>query len=369
VLRWAWKSLLSQRAGLLGSAAGVAGAFILVIFFDAVFRGESEQIVAYIKHSQPDVWVMQGGVSNMHMASSYIWDWKADKIAAMPGVVNVTPILYLNTAIKIGGNDYFGYVVGLLEDSKRGGPWSMAAGRATPNEGEAVIPATFSRITDVGMGDSIFLTDRELEVVGLSEGTYSMANPIIFVAFPDLEDIVSSTGTFSYLLVDAVEGTDVRELGNRIEAEVEKVNAMAHGDFIDSDFKMAMHMGVEIIAMMTVIGSALAALIVAFTAYTHVMRKRRELAISKALGFHNSSIYAGVILQSAVITLLGFLLAAAFAFVVMPQISALVPQVTLVVSAGAVAKVGLVALGVAVLASLIPAYLVSRLAPASVFQI
>ena len=101
MLRWMLKSLWMQRLGVLSSAAAVAAAFLLVLFMDAVFRGESTQVVAYIRNTNPDVWVMQRGVSNMHMASSFIWDWKAEKVASLAGVKQVTPILYLNTMLLV----------------------------------------------------------------------------------------------------------------------------------------------------------------------------------------------------------------------------------------------------------------------------
>lgn len=81
MLRWAWKSLIIEPWYLLTSVSAIGGAFALVLFFEAVFAGESRQIVAYVRHSNADVWVMQRGVSNMHMATSFIWDWKADSIA------------------------------------------------------------------------------------------------------------------------------------------------------------------------------------------------------------------------------------------------------------------------------------------------
>ena len=93
MLNWTIKSLFSQRGSLIGSSIGIASAFILVIFFSAVWRGESEQIVAYPNKMKPEVWVMQKGVSNMHMAMSFVWDWKADVIRKMPEVKSVTAIL------------------------------------------------------------------------------------------------------------------------------------------------------------------------------------------------------------------------------------------------------------------------------------
>lgn len=370
MLKWAWKSLISQRGMLVGSALGIAGAFLLVIFFGAVFRGESGQIIAYPANIKPDVWVMQRGVGNMHMAMSFVLDWKADRIEAMDDVKRVTPILYQATVVRMRDWESFAFIVGLLPESKnRAGPWKMAAGRQIEHQGEAIIPDVLSDITGVGIGDSIAITDKNFTVAGLSAGTFSSANPIIFVPFSDLEDILSSTGTYSYLLVDAEDGVDPRALAERIRREVPKVNALLHEEFIKNDFQMAMQMGVEIIFMMTVICSALAALIVGFTTYSLVMRKRRELAIVKALEFRNSSVLFSVVFQSVILTSLGFLFAVAFALVVIPHIPSLVPQLTLDVSFSAIARIGLVALLVAILGSLIPAYMVSRLDPATAFHI
>jgi putative ABC transport system permease protein len=369
VFRWAWKTLVSQWGALLGSAAGIASALVLVIFFHAVFRGESTQIVAYPDHMQPDIWVMQTGVYNMHMANSFVWDWKADRIARIPGVRQVTPILYLNSVVNAGSMESFSFVVGLTADSRRAGPWAMQAGKAMPAPGEAVIPDVLSRLAGIGIGESITLTDKTFRVVGLSEGTFSMANTIIFVAFEDLQDILTSTGTYSYLLVDAEDGVDSKALAATIMDEVEKVNALPHAAFIENDFHMAMQMGVEIIFMMTVICSLLAVLIVGFTSYSQVVNKRRELAIAKALGVCSRSLIGSVLFQSMTVTLLGYALAVLFALTVIPRISLLVPHVTLIVASDAIVQIGIVALLASMLGALIPAWFVARLDPASAFHV
>lgn len=369
MLKWAIKSLFSQFGSFVGSSLGIASAFILVIFFDAVWRGETVQIVAYPDNMKPDVWVMQSGVGNMHMAMSFVWDWKADKIKRMPEVENVTPILYLNNVIAAGDTKMFAFIVGLLPNAERAGPWAMRAGRTLQNPGEAIMPDVLADITGVGIGDTFNIADKVFTVVGLSSGTFSSANAVLFVPFSDLEDILSSSGTYSYLLVDAKQGVDAHVLAAKITDEVEKVNALTHDAFIKNDYAMAKQMGVELIIIMTIICSVLAALIVGFTAYSLVMRKRRELAIARALGIRNISILTGVMLQSAIVTLCGFIIAVLFAELVIPIIPALVPQITAVVSAAALIQLGLVAIVVAVVGAMIPAYIVTRLDPASVFHV
>ena len=369
MFNWAWKTLFSQKGSLIGSALGIASAFILVMFFESVWRGETEQIIAYPNHVKPDVWVMQNGVGNMHMAMSFVWDWKADRIASMPEVQQVTPILYMANVVNAGDQKLFAFIVGLLPNATRAGPWEMSAGREVQNPGEVVIPDVLVNITGVGIGENIQIADKTFTVVGLSKGTFSSANAVMFVPFDDLQDILSSTGTYSYLLVDAEEGIDPNQLAKKIRDNVEKVNALPHEEFIENDYALAEQMGVEMIMMMTSICSALAVLIVGFSTYSMVTRKRRELAIAKALGITNTTVFLGVMTQAILLTLLGFLIATAFVLTVVPQLPTLVPQLTVSISMLSIAQMGAIALLIAVGGALIPTFLLLRLDPATAFHV
>ncbi|ODU32580.1 MAG: hypothetical protein ABS93_00055 [Thiobacillus sp. SCN 62-729] len=369
MLRWIFKTLWQQKGSLFSSASGVAAAFVLLIVLDAAFVGESNQIVAYIRHVNPDVWVLQKGVSNMHMATTFVWDWKVKQVAELPGVKQATPILYVNTVVKAGGRNWFSYVVGLKPDSTRAGPWAMAEGRALPMDGEIVLPGAIADIKGVKLGDQAKIADKTFTVVGFSKGTFSMANSVAFISFSELEELLSTSGTVSFILVDAEPGLKPEELARQIETSVEKVSAIPQQRFIRNDFQIALLMGVEVISFMTIIGSALAALIVAFTVYTQVSRRRRELAIAKALGFRNRSLYLVVMVQSLIVTGLAVIIALLAVSVLVPAISATVPLVTLEVTPNALLRVSAIAFAVAVLAALVPAYLVARVDPLSAFKV
>lgn len=369
MLRWTLKTLWQQKGSLFSGASGVAAAFVLVIILDAVFVGESNQIVAYIRHMNPDMWVLQKGVSNMHMATTFVWDWKVKRVADIPGVKQATPILYVNTVVKAGGRNWFSYVVGLRPDAARAEPWAMSTGRALPHVGEIVLPEDIADITGVKLGGQVSIADKTFTISGFSKGTFSMANSIAFVSFSDLEDLLSTSGTVSFILVDAEPGQKPEELARRIEAGVEKVAAIPQQRFIRNDFQLALLMGVEVISFMTIIGSALAGLIVAFTVYTQVARRRRELAIAKALGFRNYSLYLAVTVQSIVVTSLALIIALLTVGLLVPAISAAVPVVTLDVTLNALLRVSTIAFAVAIVAALVPAYLVGRVDPMSAFKV
>ncbi len=368
MLRWTWKSFLTEPWHLLASACAIGSAFALVLFFEAVFAGESRQIVAYIQHSEADVWVMQEGVSNMHMATSFVSDWKADVTARVAGVNKVTPILYLNTVMRAGEGNWFSFIVGLDGHDPRAGPWAVADGEALPRQGEALVPETLARLAKLEIGDFISIAGHRLVISGLTEGTFSMANSVTFVTMDDLSEIMSTFGSMSYFLVDGSPGVDARDLARRIESEVEKVSAVPHDAFVDNEREVAMQMGVEIIWLMTVIGGALAVLLTGFAVYASTARREREFAVLKALGFRNRSVYASVMVQASMLAMLGVSLAVGLVIAVTPMTARYAPQVTLQVTPDAVMRIVIAAFVVALLACLVPARRVVRVDPLSAFR-
>lgn len=368
MLKWTIKSLFSHTGTLIASSLGIAAAFILVIFFSAVWRGESEQIVAYPEKMSPDLWVMQKGVANMHMSMSFVWDWKAELIRKMPEVKNVTPILYLNSVIVVGEKKLFGFVVGLLSGDSRAGPWDINQGRTVKAVNEIVIPTPIATLANVKIGDKVQISERAFTIVGFSNGTYSSANPVFFTRFEDLENVLDSFGTYSYLMVDANDDVNTNLLIQKIMQKVDKVNALSHEKFVSNDFELAKQMGVEIILIMTLICSVLAALIVGYSSYSLVNQKRKELAILKAIGATNRTVFISIISQSMIVTSIAYLVALIFALTLLPAIPALVPQITVKLTPSIMVELGFIAAVVAIAGALVPAYKVVQLDPAIAYQ-
>ena len=218
----ALKNLLHEPGRFLISLGGVSAALVLGLLLEGIFVGTSEQIVAYPDRTDADVWVMQKGVSNMHMATSILPVSLAEEVARVPGVEDAEPILYLNAFVRVGGEDWFSYVVGIRAGASRGGPWRMAEGKASPGLGEAVIPDVLARKGGVRLGDDITIMGRPFRVVGLSRDTFSMANSITFVSYQDLEALMGTPASASYILVKGASGVAPEVLAERIRHNVEK---------------------------------------------------------------------------------------------------------------------------------------------------
>jgi putative ABC transport system ATP-binding protein len=188
-----------------------------------------------------------------------------------------------------------------------------------------------------------------------------MANSVVFVTESDLADLISASDLVSYLLIDVEAGASPSVVAERIRAEVDRVNAVVSSEFVANDYAMAMQMGLEMITLMTVIGGALAILVVAFSVYSQMSRQRRELAIARAIGIGPAKLFAAAALQAVCIGVLSVLLAVALSWLIVPLLSVLVPQLTLHITPESIARVSFVALVAAVIAPRRPGKRVERM--------
>ncbi|MBI4336320.1 MAG: ABC transporter permease [Chloroflexi bacterium] len=368
MIRLALKNLAQEPGRVLISLGGVAAALVLLLLMEGIFAGVSELIVAYPQNAGADVWVMQEGVSNMHMASSLVPEATKGAIAQVPGVAEATPILYFSNFVEAGEQRWFSYIVGLPENAPRGGPWAMKEGAATPRPGEAVVPDVLARKSGLHLGDDVTIVGRRLRVAGISTGTFSMANSITFLSYEDMEGILGTPGAASYVLVTGGPEVPASVLAQRVRQRVPGVNTMTREAFIASDRSMARQMGVDVIQVMTLVGFAVGVLVVGLTMYTATANRAREYGIIKALGARGHSLLALVAFQTIVIAGLGFGAAVGIAYLAGPLIQMAMPEIAVLYPASGLARLAVASLGIAFLASLLPAYRISRVEPAVVFK-
>lgn len=356
MLSWAWKNLWSEPGGTVAAVVAVASAVLLALVMQAVFVGESEQIVRYLERSDAEVWVMQSGTSNMHMASSLVPESRVEDISEVSGVHDQTAILYMNAFVELGELRLFSYVVGVPADAPRGGAWRVAEGSSMPAPGGAVVPEGAALRAGLELGDEVRIADRAFTIVGLSRETRSMANTLVFVELEDLQELMSASTAVSYVLVTLEPGADPQAVAASIVDQVPNVNALTTPAFVESDYAMAMEMGVDLIRIMTLVGTLLGALMIGFTAWSSTVRRSREYAIAKALGASTPALFVVVTAQTLAMALMGFSLAAAGALLGEPLLARLLPEVALSVAAADLARMA----GLVVLVSMPAAWLTAR---------
>ncbi len=368
MLRFALRNLWHEKVRLFTSVGGVAAALVLVLILEGAYAGSAGQMVAYIEKSDAEVWVMQEGVSNMHMATSVVPVSKAQQIGEVAGVEAVTPIVYISNVVKANGREWFSYVVGLPQDAASGGPWAMTAGQPNPRVGEVIVPQLLAEKGGVSIGQFVTLFGKDFRVVGLSKGTFSLVNSITFLAYEDLEQLLAMPGAASYFLVQVQAGIRPEQLASRIGAEVSGVNAVTKKSLAAADRIMTRQMGVDIIQLVSLIGLVTGGLVIGFTVYAATVRRSKEYGIARALGAKLRHLFGIVVLQALVIALLSGSAAIALAFLARLLVSNLAPEVPLAYPPSGLARIGIIVFGIAVVAAVAPAYRVARADPATVFR-
>lgn len=364
MLLLAWRNLSQNRTRLLVSAGGVGLALTLVLALDAIVNGVEHQLAAYIERSRAEVWVAQSGVRNLHMVASTLPASAVEQVAAVEGVASVTPLLYTSQNVQMGRDNRFSYVFGLPPDATMGGPWRVAAGKALPGPGEAIVDARQARDSGVGLGDSVRIFGRRFLVAGLSEGSSSLTNSVTFVSQSDFARLRRIRDSLSYLLVRVEPGQSPEVVARRIEARV-KVSALSTPEFARQERKVVGDMGADAINLMAfLIGLA----VLALTVYTATLSRRTEFGVLKAVGAGTAQLVGTVLAQALYSVAAGLLLAGVVSFLVLPLLPWLGFNLPLQPTLASVIKVSLVALGIGGLAAVIPVIQIAGLDPAMVFR-
>lgn len=112
----------------------------------------------------------------------------------------------------------------------------------------------------------------------------------------------------------------------------------------------------SMIALAVVVGF----LVIFLSMYTTILERTREIAILKSLGASEGDIIKLVLRESLLLCGLGVLVGIGFSYGTRVLLKEMFPTITILVSAGWLAKAGLLAVGGGVLGALYPAWMASR---------
>jgi putative ABC transport system permease protein len=382
MFRYALCNLLQNKIRLVVSVGGVALALTLVLALDAIMTGVEGRLTAYIDHAGADVFVSQAGVRNLHMVSSSLPASVVGKVAAVPGVITATPIMYLTDTMEVGPNQdqYSVYVIGLPQGATMGGPWSIARGVSIPEEGQAVIDRGVAEKDGLGIGDKVNILGQAFTIAGLSNGTGNLLNSVAFISLNDFARLRGNMSmgnaaptnvtmpTVSFVLVKVTPGASPDAVAARIEQEVPGVTAQSQEAFATQERKIVKDMATDLITTMNLVGFMVGLAVMALTVYIAALSRRGEYGILKALGVRNRYLYGTVLAQALYSVVVGFALALTITFLLSVALPNLASTLTLQISGASLLKVGMVSLVIAALSALLPIRQLAGLDPASVFK-
>lgn len=369
MIKLAWRNLIFEPTRLAISVGGVALAVLLILVMSGVFAGSEEHAVAYIKNQPVPIWMMQSGVSNMHMSSSILPEDALEKVKSIPGVQEAVGLLYANAGVDVGDNLIYSYIFAVDDGVPFGGPWDMAEGNTNLAYDEIIVDNNLAARYGLKLGDTVNLLGVDLRIAGLSKGTFGIATSISFINKEMLANMMGvSPQSDSYVLIQPETGTDPENLSNKLKKALPEYNIMAQTDFAASDQEMIRQMGVDIIRAMEIVSYIVGLLVIGLTIYTATVERSREYGMLKAIGANFISLMKVVFAQAYISTSLGFIAGVGLSYGVAALVSTLLPEMLILIKVENLLSQIPVLIVVTALAALLPMVRISSLDPVTVFK-
>jgi putative ABC transport system permease protein len=351
---------MADRRRLVVSVIGIGAALGLILLLEGLWTGLLRQVSAYednvsagfVRQTETRA-LVEGAVP----ASS------ASAVRAVPGVSRADPVIARSVILDLHGSRVPGVVIGYVPGGL-GGPWSLAAGRSITDDGDVVLDRTLAADHGIALGRRFSLLGSSLSVVGLSRETQSfMGVSYLFVSEATAARLfgMPTTATFVLFRPDnaAVEGA----IANRIGLSAMGSSVVAAADRAQYTRVMA-----GPLQLMVAIAFIAGTLIVALTAYSMVIERRREFGIVKAMGATRLRLFRMVLEQTATLAAVGGVIGLLFAAGAQVGLPLWRPQSRVVVETSTVLAVLGAALLMALLAAIMPTRRLIGLDPASVYR-
>jgi putative ABC transport system permease protein len=354
------------RTGLtiLGISVGIAAVVALV----GISRGFSKSWETGMKARGTDVVVSNMGSSLIPKPFNVS---VRDRIAHLPHVAATSGILVDVTSVEdaqmimISAREWGGFTWNNLK---------LISGRMPRDATEpaVLLGRTAADVLKKKVGDKIQIETGELSVVGIVDGNAWVENGSVILALPVFQEITGNPDKINIIDVRVTPSTnakDVERLCEEINRLVPEGRAVAAGDHITKSeaYRMvqAMSWGTSLLAVLVgVLG-------VMNTMLMTVFERTQEICVLLALGWQRGRIIRMVLLESALLGLIGGLVGVLIGAIgvkilgMTPAIRGLLePDVSVSLLAISVA----IAVGVGVVSGLYPAWRSSRLVPSRALQ-
>lgn len=359
------RQLLAEPAKLVVTVVAVAAAVALVLLLTGLRRGIGEQVTTYLDR-QPPVVVAQAGTSGFLSQTSVLDQATVGRIAAVPGVADAAPITQGYAMLELHGRRVLTLLVG-YDRGRRGGPWSLAAGREPRAGGEVVLDRVLAEEHRLAVGSTLRFRGAALEVVGLSAGTSGFMTPLAFTTRATANALDERSGTASFVLVTPAPGVAAATVVDRLRS-VPGATAGLREELAERDRGLFVGAFSGPLLAMVAIAAAVAVLVIALTVYGSTRDRAREYATLKAIGLGRGALLGLVATQAAALAVVGTAVGVALASVAARGVAMFAPKYLIALTASDAAWMAVAAVVFALLAGLVPARYLAHLDPASAYS-
>ena len=354
------RNLLAEPRRLAAAAAGVGMALMLILLLDGLWAGIKANVTTYEDNVGADLFVAQPGTRNFFGAVSVIPTETVDTVLADPDVDWAVAVRGFFSIVELHGRKVPTYVIGSTP-GERGGPWDLRTGRAPVADDEVAIGRVLARRHGLEVGDDLAIMGGRFTIVGTSTDAF-MAS-FVFMTHAATDDLLRAPDTTSFVLVGTRDPDAVRARIADTGLAVLDRDELARNDLalIARAYEVPL-------AVMRGVAFVIGSLIIALTAYSAIMERRREYGIVKAIGAGRRRLISLAVQQSLIVSALGLVAGALFFVGGRAFITSVRPQFIILATPGSIARAVVTAVLMGLVASILPARRLAGLEPAVAYR-
>jgi len=316
MFRLAIRNITRQKTRTALTIVGILIGIAAIVALGSISEGLRVQISKSLEQSSGLITIMEESNGNlfMSMGSSELSQETVDDIMEIDGIEAATPVLYR---------------IGYLEDTSGFGQPTLFESGVKPedielfttegavlSEGDlleegdtdyAMVGWTLSEDLDLEVGDTITVEETDFTIKGIYEefGDSGLDSGVIIPL--DIAQDLFETDTYSAVIVYPEDIDEVQELADSIEDSVEDISVFTTAELAKQIGQIVDQIGFFTIGIAG-ISAIVGGLGVMNTMIMSVMERRREIGVLKAIGATNSYILKMILIESALISLIGGLL-------------------------------------------------------------
>lgn len=362
------RNALHEKGKLAIGVLSVAASLAMLLLVVGLRAGLYATMTAFVDNIGADLLVAQEGVQGLFSSDSAVALDRHEEIRDVSGASEAGHVVVADIIFSRGETKTPVVLVGFEPGTGFGNPWKLDSGRMLVADGEIMLDSWLAERADVDLGATVEALGREFTVVGLTRETASWMSPYIFTSLDSAEELLGLSNAVSFHLLRFPEGANLGKAETNIEKRVNGVDALTPEEIAEADQRVIATIMDTPILIILLISIVIGVMVMALTSYTSVVDRIREYGTLKAVGASPSNLSSLVIKETLIQSLLGFLLGLLLAFGGANLIMSSWPQFTIVIESIAILILGVLSIGMSVLASLLPIRKIRHIDPLFVFQ-
>ena len=358
---YSFRLMQAQPLRMALTIGGIALCVVLMLFLLSVYRGVADGSIEYIRSNKTDLWVLQGGATNILRGSSILSTGHGNLLRDIPGIQSVSPILFLLSTIKKGSQTSTVYLTGYDVTTGIGSPPQLLEGRHVQNDGEIVLDHSFAAKFRFNIGDQVIMKEDTLQVVGISARTNMFVIQYAFVTHRQAQLQIGYPGLVTCYLVKVQDPSTVAAIRERIRDELPGLEVYDHEEFLRNNIREMQSGFLPLLYTIAAIGGIVLTTILSLILSINVLERRKDFAVMKTLGSPRRFLHGLIFEQGLQISSAGCIVALVLFFPVVRLIERLAPEVSTKISLEQISGVMLAVWGISIFSSLLAVRRVRRI--------